>query len=164
MDRTSILDGLYTEMLSILTIHLLHDSTVISATSQLGGTQIVWQHVLHGMVLFGTTTGCVLRSLTCGSAQHGNSSITQSVQPDEISGLSGKITSPLFQLTIHGLPPRSFDALSSTTPIPGRRSAFSGLTIQTPPQGTIQWHSGGSTFHQLGRIPRGPLTRRSLKR
>ena len=29
--------------------------------------------------------------------------IAQSVQPDGISGLSGKIMSPLFQLTIHGI-------------------------------------------------------------
>ena len=35
--RTSILDGLCTEMF----IHLLHDITVIGAASQLGGTQIL---------------------------------------------------------------------------------------------------------------------------
>ena len=63
-------------------VDLVHDSTVIGAASQ---------HVLHGMVPSGTTTGCVLRSLTCGSAQQGNSSIAQSVQPDGISGLSSKI-------------------------------------------------------------------------
>ena len=81
VDRTSILDGLCTEMLSILTAHSPGPRQRHRRRQPAGGTQIVWQHVLHGMVLFGTTTGCVLQSLTCGSAQHGNSSIAQSVQP-----------------------------------------------------------------------------------
>ena len=53
---------------------------------------------------------------------------------------------------------------SSATPIPGRLSVFSGLTIQTLLRGTIQWHSGGSTFRQLGCILRSRLMRRSFKR
>ena len=79
--------------------------------------------------------------------QHGNNSIAQSVQPNGISGLSGKILPRLCQLTVHGLPHRQFDALSSATPIPNRPSVFTGLTLL---QGTIQWHSGGSTFSSVG--------------
>ena len=87
-NRTSILDGLYTEMLSILTAHSLGPRQHSHWCRQPGW----WDaDCLHGMVPSRTTTGCVLKSLTHGSAQHGNSSIAQSVQPDGISGLSSKI-------------------------------------------------------------------------
>ena len=141
---------------------LLVSGAVIGAANQHGGTQIVSQPVLLGMVPFGTT-GCVPRSRTRGSAQFGNSSIAQSVQQDGISGSSGKIMSPSFQHTIHGLLHRQFDELLSVTPIPAKLSVFSGLTFQTLLQGTIQWHIGGSTSCQSGRVRMGRLMRRSSK-
>ena len=104
--RTSILDGLYTEMLSFLTTHApgqRHRSHRrrqpawwdVDCLAACGCTE---------MVPFRTITGCVLRSLYMRFSAARQQFIAQSVQPDGISGLSGKIMSPLFQLTIHGLP------------------------------------------------------------
>ena len=53
---------------------------------------------------FRDTTGCVLRSRTCVSAQLDNSSIAQCVEPDG---------PPHFQLATHRVPHRQFDALSN---------------------------------------------------
>ena len=78
------------------------------------GTQTVSQHVLLGMVPFGTTTGCVLRSRRCGSAQLSSSPSYSPCSKTEFLGALGRSCLLPFG-TIHGLPHRQLDELFSAT-------------------------------------------------
>ena len=89
-----IVDGLYSEMLAILTAHAPVQRRCHRRR----------QPSLLGMVPFGTTTRYALWSRTRVSAQIDNSFITLSVEPDGISGRSGKIMSLPSQHATHGLP------------------------------------------------------------
>ena len=85
--------------------------------------------------------------------------IAQSVQPHGISGLSGKIVSPLFQLTIHGIR-RTFQCNTDSRQVERSVASPSRPSFGARFSGILE----GSTFRQLGCILRSRLMRRSFKR
>ena len=126
-------------------MHLVNGSAVIGAASPHGGTWTVWQPVLHGMVLQDHQR--VRSEESLHAVQRSTATVHRNSPCNQTEFLVSLARSCLLSFSSQST---EFDALSSATPIPGRLSVFSGLTIQTLLRGTIQWHSGGALFVSWG--------------